>query len=162
MRVRAMTLDDAAAVAELSGQLGYPSTAEMVRRRFGLLQEGPACGLFVAESGAAGVVGWVHVTGTCLLESDPVAEIGGLVVDAGRRRQGAGRALVAAAEDWARRHGYLTLSVRTNVKRVEAPRFYERLGFALVKSQFRFAKRLGSGGGSGPGRPQDRPRPVGI
>ena len=142
MRVRPMTERDARAAADLSGQLGYPSTAEQIRRRLGRLSGDPESAVFVAESGDGRVVGWVHVVGRCLLELDPYAELGGLVVDAAARREGAGRALVSAAEEWAAGRGYVTMRVRSNMKRVEARPFYEGAGYAIVKSQNVYEKTI--------------------
>ena len=75
-----MRLSDAEAVAELSAQLGYGSSTAQVTERFLRLHQSSNDGLFVAVQDAK-VVGWVHVYGVKLLESDGYAEIGGVVVD---------------------------------------------------------------------------------
>jgi GNAT superfamily N-acetyltransferase len=142
MRVRPMTERDARAAAELAGQLGYPSTAEQIRRRLAGLSGDPESAVFVAESDDGRVVGWVHVVAHCFLEMDPYAELGGLVVDAAARRQGAGKALVSAAEEWAAGRGYATMRVRSNMKRAEAQPFYEGAGYVIVKSQNVYEKTL--------------------
>ena len=72
-----------------------------------------------------------------------MAEIGGLVVDAGHRSAGIGRALVEAAESWARSEGYAGMRVRSNVIRKRAHAFYERLGYRCTKTQGHFVKDLG-------------------
>src|SRR5262245_35581254 len=142
MRVRGMTQQDARVAAELSGQLGYPATAGQIERRFDGVSGDPESALFVAEDEDGRVVGWVHVLGRWLLETDRFAEIAGLVVDAAARRKGAGRALVSAAESWAASRGYVTMTVRSNVKRVEARAFYESAGYAIVKAQNVYKKPL--------------------
>jgi GNAT superfamily N-acetyltransferase len=142
MRVRPMRERDARAVADLAGQLGYPSTAAQIRKRFELLLGDTRSAVFVAEDRDSGIVGWVHVLARAFLESDPYAELGGLVVDKGVRRKGAGKALVSAAEAWAAGHGYATMRVRSNVKRVEARPFYEGLGYTIGKSQHVYEKSL--------------------
>jgi len=142
MRVRDMTKRDARAAAELSGQLGYPSTVAQIERRFEGVSGDPESAVLVAEDETGRVVGWVHVLGRWFLESDRFAEIGGLVVDAAARRKAAGRALVSAAESWAASRGYDTMRVRSNVKRVEARAFYEAAGYAIVKSQNVYEKIL--------------------
>lgn len=78
------------------------------------------------------------------LESDPAAEIAGLVVDEKFRGAGIGARLVAQAETWAAGEGYGLLRVRSNVHRDLARRFYEREGFRVTKSQNHFVKPLGS------------------
>ena len=78
--VRAMTANDAERVATLSGELGYPSTAEQIRERFRAVQERSDASVWVAVDVDDRVQGWVHVYGRYHLESDRTAEIGGLVV----------------------------------------------------------------------------------
>lgn len=114
----------------------------LVRHRFGSIVDRPDAGLFVAQDAVDRVIGWVHVYGTHLLESESHAEIAGLVVAEEVRGHGVGRALVAAAEAWAERHGYGTVRVRSNVARVHARGFYEHLGYAHVKTQNNFRKVL--------------------
>jgi GNAT superfamily N-acetyltransferase len=122
-----MTARDAGAVAALSGQLGYPSTPEQVEMHFG----------------NGKLLGCVHASGRRFLESDPYAEIGGMVVDAGNRRRGVGRALLLEAEKWARERGYTTMRIRSNMKRTEARPFYGRMGYQVIKSQYVFEKTVG-------------------
>lgn len=137
-----MTERDAEAVATLSTQLGYASTAEQTLMRFRSIGDAPDARVWVAESQDGRIVGWIHLFGNRLLESDADAEIGGLVVDEAARGRGVGRALVGAAESWARERGYSVISVRSNVIRKEAHEFYKGLGYETTKSQFKFRKRL--------------------
>jgi len=140
VHVRAMTPADAAIVARLATQLGYPATPADIARRLAALLGSGDHGLFVAEDAGGAVAGWVHIHGRRLLEAEPFAEIGGLVVDEACRGQGAGRALMAEAERWAAEHGYAEVCVRSNVIRHEAHRFYQRLGYRPVKAQHIFRK----------------------
>lgn len=55
---------------------------------------------------------------------------------------GVGATLLAAAEAWAAARGHDTLRVRSNVIRVDAHRFYERLGYERVKQSLVFQKHL--------------------
>ena len=139
-----MTEADAEGVATLSTQLGYPSTAEQTLRRFRAIGDAPDARVWVAEDPDGAIVGWIHLFGNRLLESDPDVEIGGLVVHEDARGRGVGRALVGAAEDWARERGYTMVSVRSNVLRKEAHEFYKGLGYEPTKSQFKFRKKLPS------------------
>ncbi len=142
MRVRPMAARDAGQVAVLSGQLGYPSSPREIERRLGGVSRRSDNAVLVAEALDGKVVGWAHVLGRDFLESDAYAELAGLVVDAAARRQGIGRALVSAAEAWALDRGYAAMRVRSNVTRVEARPFYERMGYAIVKSQNVYRKTL--------------------
>jgi Acetyltransferase (GNAT) family. len=88
------------------------------------------------------VIGWGHVGSRLLLESDPFAELLGLVVDARRRSGGVGARLVEEAERWAVARGHFTIRVRSNVIREDAHRFYFRSGYRLSKRQAVFTKDL--------------------
>src|SRR5882672_1560877 len=101
--VRPAEAADVDAIAFLCGQLGYPSTAEDIERRLAEAVDGPGAAVLVAASRQDVVIGWVHVRALHLLTRDACAEIGGLVVDEGRRGRGIGGRLMAAAEDWTRR-----------------------------------------------------------
>ena len=98
--------------------------------------------LFVAEADGR-VVAWLQVSLPRIFESPTQAEIAGLVVDEGMRGRGIGSALVAEAESWAREHGCNVLRVRSNVLRDRAHGFYRGAGFAEIKTQRVFEKRVG-------------------
>lgn len=140
--VRTMTEHDLPRVAALSGQLGYPVALDVLRARFLRLAGRDGERLFVAEHGGR-IVGWLHVGTHDSLEADPCALIAGLVVDEGARRLGVGRALVAAAEAFARARGLPRMRVRSNVQRPEAHAFYPAVGYVLEKTQHAYGKRLG-------------------
>lgn len=137
--------DDAPCLARLATQLGYPTTAEEAARRAARVLGRPGHAVFVADVGGE-VAGWLHVADSVSLESDPSAEIAGLIVAEAHRGSGIGAGLVAEAERWSRSRGAALLRVRSNVTRVRARRFYEREGFAVTKSQNNFVKSLGERG----------------
>ena len=139
MNIREATASDAAALAALSTQLGYPAQPDEAVERLAAL--GPASAVLVAEENGA-VLGWIHVCGVRFFQSPPFAEIGGLVVDEAARGRGVGKLLVEAAVRWAAEQGYGKLRVRSNVVREDAHRFYEREGFQRVKTQAVFDRRL--------------------
>jgi GNAT superfamily N-acetyltransferase len=53
-----------------------------------------------------------------------------------------GKALVAAAEEWACAQGVDAITVRSNATRAESHPFYERLGYVRRKTQHSYAKAL--------------------
>ena len=126
----------------LAGQLGYPATAAQIRKRLRGIQPASQNAVFVADSRKDGVVGWLQVSREALLESDVRAEVNGLIVAEGNRSLGAGARLLAAAEEWARKHGCKSMSVRSNVIRERAHKFYERHGYEHYKTQKSFRKTL--------------------
>src|SRR5215210_2243317 len=139
VNVREATASDAAALAALSTQLGYPTQPGEAAERLGAL--GPTNAVLVAE-GNGEVLGWIHVCGVRFFQSPPFAEVGGLVVDEASRGKGVGKPLLEAGARWAADHGYPKLRVRSNVVREDAYRFYEREGFRRVKTQAVFDRRL--------------------
>lgn len=143
LALRCIEPGDADALAELSGQLGYPTTSADVRRRLEAIQDPDRHAVFVATVSAT-VVGWVHVFRRPLLISEGEAEIGGLIVDRNNRKKGIGRALVQRAESWARERGCAAMRIRSNVKRTDAHAFYTGLGYGIAKTQSVFRKPLSS------------------
>jgi GNAT superfamily N-acetyltransferase len=141
-------LQDAFALAELSPQLGYPSSREQVERRLAAILSDAGHIVLVAEAWCTPndtrlLAGWVHAYVKRTLESEATVEIGGLVVEETQRRLGLGRLLMGRVERWAQETGFSTVTVRSNVtRRFEAHVFYERLGYRLVKNQRVFKKSV--------------------
>lgn len=142
VKIRRARRKDAEQLAELSGQLGYPATPAEIRTRLGNLRPVGRHAVYIAELPGAGVIGWLHVSVSNLLESDARAEVNGLVVADAQRSLGAGAKLLAAAEDWARRQGCKAMNVRSNVIRERAHNFYLREGYEHYKTQKAFRKPL--------------------
>jgi GNAT superfamily N-acetyltransferase len=145
LTIRRVEPGDAAAVAGLSGQLGYQATTEEMRRRIAKLadcEEDQA--VFVAcmtEDGR--VVGWIDVAVTYHLQSEPFGLIGGLVVQHGLRGLGVGKRLCEEAEVWTRSKGISIVRVTSRSTRPDAHRFYLRDGYTEVKTSKVFEKLLG-------------------
>ena len=143
LRIRKARCGDALRLAELSGQLGYPTSKRQMAKRLSLVLGEKYGACFVARRNDDGeIAGWVHVSTTPLLEVERRAEINGLVVDENLRSQGAGRLLLDAAERWARKMGCRNMSVRSNVIRERAHAFYDRNGYEHFKTQKAFRKKL--------------------
>ena len=141
MIIRPARLDDAEALAALSGQLGYASVESEIEPRLAAVLDHHDHAVFVSETDDV-VTGWIHVFRADRVESDPFAEIGGLVVDESSRGRGIGRSLTDFAAGWARESGLDDLRVRSNVIRDEARSFYLRLGFAETKRQAVFVRAV--------------------
>ena len=140
--IRPARSDDAAALADLSTQLGYPALADTLSQRLARVREDGAGEVFVAADMHGRVLGWTHVVPRLHLEEAPFAELAGLVVGDGARGAGIGAALLSAAEHWARQHGFAHFRVRSNVVRERAHRFYLREGYVERKRQVVFEKTL--------------------
>ena len=94
--------------------------------------------VMIAETVEHEAIGWIHFFGSVRVESDPFAEVGGLIVAENWRGRGAGAILLAAAENWARANGYRKLRIRSRIERTESHRIFERLGFRASKTQHVF------------------------
>jgi GNAT superfamily N-acetyltransferase len=142
LKIRKAKRTDAARIAELSAELGYPATAKQIETRFLRLLPKTKHALFVAEGPGAELVGWIHVSVANLIESDVRAEVNGLIVAEAHRSLGAGAKLLEAAENWARTCGCRAVNLRSNVIRERAHKFYERQGYEHYKTQKAFRKPL--------------------
>ena len=140
--LRPACIEDAAEIARLAGELGYPVAADVMQARLQALLSLPQHRIVVARGEHDGLLGWIAVECRLTLESGERIEIVGLVVDAAVRGTGLGRALVADAERWALALGFDAIGVRSNVAREGSHPFYARLGYARVKTQHAYSKPL--------------------
>lgn len=75
-------------------------------------------------------------------ETSPVGYIEGWYVDEDLRGQGVGRALVQAAEDWARRQGLKEMASDTWLENEVSIKAHLALGYEEVERSIHFAKTL--------------------
>lgn len=78
--------------------------------------------------------------------TSPVAYLEEWFVDADVRRQGVGKALIAAAEAWARQNGFTELASDTTIDNDVSLASHLALGFTEVERQINFIKKLDSYG----------------
>ena len=133
---------DSNAMAGLAVQLGYACTGEQVYKRLSQMQDRDHYAVFVAELSGGQIAGWIGAYLFRSVETDSYVEINGLVVDQHVRSSGIGKMLIDAAEEWARRVRCHAISVRSNIKRDRAHRFYTNNGYDHVKTQKEFRKSL--------------------
>jgi GNAT superfamily N-acetyltransferase len=131
--------EDSAAIADLLGQLGYPTSADAVAARLERL----ACvgdKVVVADLDGS-IVGLASLRVSPSIEYDtPAGQLASLVVDEAHRGAGVGRALVEAMETEARARRCGALFLTTSEHRAVAHAFYEHIG--LAHSGRRYAKLL--------------------
>ncbi len=129
MRVREVTLDDAAALAPLVSALGYPTDSSEMRERLIVLREDPSYKAFLAETDSK-PIGLAGVRLGAFFEKNwPYAQLVILVVAEEGRGVGVGAALVQTVERYARSNGAKELIVTSGSHRGDAHRFYARCGF---------------------------------
>jgi GNAT superfamily N-acetyltransferase len=139
--IRQARVEDAEAIAALNVVLGYglPTTEVPARlEAYG----GDASRVFVAVHASGAVAGFLSFHATPLFhETGALGRITALAIEPGHQRRGVGRALVQAAEDFARECGCLRMEVTSGDRReADAHLFYAALGYA--SDCRRFLKRL--------------------
>jgi GNAT superfamily N-acetyltransferase len=139
LEIRSATVADERAVLELMEQLfeppgGRPPDYSRERAAFGFrwAVEQPAADVLVALDGGR-LVGLASVYRDIeSIRYGPRTWLQDLVVERDARSQGVGKALLAAAAEWAGERGCTHLELASGIGRVDAHRFYEREG--MVKS----------------------------
>jgi GNAT superfamily N-acetyltransferase len=136
MHIRGATAADAVALAGLLSELGYPSAPTVLPERLRRLEEEGST-VLVAVSADQSPVGLACLTMLVTLHADPpVAYITALVTAEHARGHGVGRALLAAAEAWARGRGCTRLTVTSAEHRADAHAFYSRCGLPYSGRRF--------------------------
>lgn len=140
--IRPARLTDCQGIAVLATQLGYPSDAEDIKRRMAEIEDREGHAIYVAEDPHLVVIGWIGIHVFTSVVYDKFAEISGLIVDQETRCHGVGAKLLLEAEQWARKNGCHLISVRSNVVRERAHRFYLKHAYEFTKAQKTFFKCL--------------------
>ena len=138
--IRAAELSDAADIALLLGQLGYPTEVTEASRRLQEVSATDADEILVVESGR-------EVTAMASLHfmayfhrGERLCKIVAFVVKAGYRGQGIGSALLARIERMARERGCQRMELTSATGRQEAHAFYEGKGYH--RAGYKFYKPL--------------------
>lgn len=146
MKIRPVTPQDAPEWARMRRALwpedGDEVAAEVARFFAGELNEPLA--VLVADEGHA-LAGFAELSIRNIAESCTSGRVGyleGWYVDADKRRRGIGRALVAAAEDWARAQGCAEFASDTQIDNQASAAAHEALGFSEVDRIRCFRKPL--------------------
>ena len=143
--IREITPADSEAAAELSGQLGYPVSSEVMKSRIEACRGMSHHAVFVAcTADPERTVGWIDVSVVHHLQNEPYGEIGGLVVASDCRNGRIGQKLLRRAEEWITNEKKICrVVVRSQIAREAAHRFYLREGYSRWKTSEVFAKELG-------------------
>ena len=140
--IRVLQPEDAPAVAELSGQLGYESSAPEIAERIRALLANPEQVAFAACLKYE-LVGWIEAAVVRHLQSPAHTLIGGLVVRENLRGLGVGRRLCEEVERWTRQRDIAVVRVTSRSTREAAHRFYLRDGYRQTKTSAVFEKVVG-------------------
>ena len=105
----------------------------------------PDYAVFIAERPDGSVCGYVEVGSRAYADgcnSSPVGYIEGWYVDPDVRRRGYGRALLAAAETWARERGYTEMASDARLGNSVSLEAHVRSGYSVVDRIVQFRKSL--------------------
>jgi RimJ/RimL family protein N-acetyltransferase len=136
--IRRATPADAAALVELGRAVSSEPEGWLItdhdwrnvadeRRYLRAVRRSPHAAVFVAEH-ESGLIGRLSLARDSHPASPHVADLG-LMVAAGHRRQGIGRALLARAVEWARESGIEKLELHVFPYNEPAIRLYRQFGF---------------------------------
>lgn len=141
--IRPAKAEDANAIQKLAVQLGYEVTVEDIATRLDWILAEQSHAIFVAEVDGE-VFGFVHVREDSLtLLAKQRTEIEALAVDQEVRGRGFGKLLMKKAEEWASSRYFSLMRLRSSIKREEAHKFYEKLGYTNAKTSYLFTKAIG-------------------
>ena len=128
LTVRSATPGDAARVAELLTDEGYPVGPTDIAARLERFHSASAA-VIVAEQ-AGEVIGFIALATVPRFEHDDrFVRVLAVVVDAGARERGVGHRLMAEAEAFGREHGAAFIEITAGHHRPEARQLYEALGY---------------------------------
>lgn len=128
LTIRPATTADADAIATLFTDEGYPAGPSDIVVRLGRFASDAARVLVAEHDGS--LLGFIAIHAIPRFEHDDhFVRILALVVDAGARERGVGRALMAEAERVAAELGAAYLEITAGHHRPEARRLYESLGY---------------------------------
>ena len=136
-----MTVEDATAVNALSKLLGYLLSIAETVKNIDLVLQSKDHTAFVAECENK-IVGWIGASQAIMIEVMPHCEINGLVINEHYQGIGIGKLLIDKVKHWAREKGNNKLGLHCNIKRTEAHKFYEHIGFAEIKQQKNFVMEI--------------------
>lgn len=140
-QIRRATADDRAFLERLAPRLTIGTASwigpdAVLRTMRGFLLDdlerngGDASAVFIAEGADGSPTGAVTIDQNKHFTGEPQDYIGELAVVEEAEGRGAGAALLAAAEAWARRHGATRIALDTGAANPRARAFYARHGFA--------------------------------
>lgn len=140
MNIREYQANDFGALAELMGELGYPTSHEQMKKRMEHIQSDPMYNTFVAELNGQ-IVGMLGARQAYFYEEDGLAtQIMVIVMGHDYRGRGIGKALMQYVEAWARGRGSNIIFLTSGMKeeRIPAHKLYQSMGFEI--NGYRFVK----------------------
>lgn len=139
--IRPARVEDAEAIWELNeAALGYVYPLSKTSERLRQALESPFNRVLVACDETGRTLGYIHAADYDNTYTDRLKNILALAVRPDCQGNGVGRALLRAAEDWARQTGCAGVRLVSGHNRTGAHQFYQRCGYFMRKEQKNFIK----------------------
>ena len=141
--IRDADAQDFSAILKLmKNELGYPDLIEdEAFKRLEYFKNSNDWATFVASIDDQ-IVGFIGIMKDMTYSIEGYySQIMALAVSNNARRKGVGAALVKKAEEWSLSNGITDIGVNCNIRRLDAHKFYETLGY--TRKSFSFSKILG-------------------
>jgi predicted N-acetyltransferase YhbS len=138
--LRSATEADVKHIESLLAELGYPSKEGDVRHRLRRSLHSDTSCVLLAQS-ASEVIGLVSAELVPYFPNgSTICRVTGLIVSMRHRSRGVGEKLLTGAADFARERHCSGIEITSAEHRLDAHRFYQRLGFS--RTSFRFFQAL--------------------
>lgn len=143
--LRNITIFDAQEIQSISNfELGYDVNLDIVKKQIRRLTNDNKHNIIIGfeNEQTRKIIGFVHAELYESLYMDTGLNILGLAVDSNFQGQGIGKKLMSAIEDYALKNNISYIRLNSNVRRIEAHKFYESIGYVCDKTQKRLIKKL--------------------
>lgn len=143
--LRNITIFDAQEIQSISNfELGYNVKLDIVKKQIRKLTNDNKHNIIIGfeNEQTRKIIGFVHAELYESLYMDTGLNILGLAVDSNFQGQGIGKKLMSAIEDYALKNNISYVRLNSNVRRIDAHKFYESIGYVCDKTQKRLIKKL--------------------
>ena len=143
--LRDITIFDAQEIQRISKiVLGYDVDLDIVKKQIEKLTNDNKHNVIIGfeNEQTRKIVGFVHTELYESLYMDTGLNILGLAVDSNFQGQGIGKKLMSSIEGYALKNNISFIRLNSNVRRTEAHKFYESIGYICDKTQKRLIKKL--------------------
>ena len=143
--LRNITIFDAQEIQSISNfELGYDVNLDIVKKQIRKLTNDNKHNIIIGfeNEQTRKNIGFVHAELYESLYMDTGLNILGLAVDSNFQGQGIGKKLMSSIEDYALKNNISYIRLNSNVRRIEAHKFYESIGYVCDKTQKRLIKKL--------------------
>ncbi len=150
-RVRQARVSDQKQIAEMCALLWPEASLEVHRHEVGLQLKSGMSGtlpatIFVSHENSGELTGFLQVGLRSHADgcetAQPVGFVEGWFVYEPARRHGIGKALMRAAERWARHHGCIEMASDTWIDHTDSQKAHQALGFEVVDRCVHYRKAL--------------------